>query len=270
MRVTVRKLLLTACMIGIGVLYVIPFVIMIAGSLRETVAFIPSLRFLLGEPTLANYSYVLRRGLFPVWLMNTVILTVIPVITQSFFCVLIGYIFARKDFVGKSIIFWSMVAMIMIPIQLLVIPQYVLFNWLNWIDTYWAILVPDIWVVVGVFFARQYMQTIPRELDQAALIDGAGDWQVFFRVILPLCGPVIATIGTFTFISNWNDLFRPLIFMLSERMYPLMVGLATLYSLEGNFGIQMAASTLSFIPTFLFFLYFQRYFTRGIQLSGMD
>lgn len=122
----------------------------------------------------------------------------------------------------------------------------------------------------SVFFARQYMQTIPSELDAAAFIDGASDWQVFSRVILPLCGPVVATIGTFTFIGNWNDLFRPLIFMLSERMYPLMVGLATLYSLEGNFGIQMTASTLSFIPTFLFFLYFQRYFTRGIQLTGLD
>ena len=265
-----KKPILYFLMIVIGVTYVVPFALMVFGSVRESVVFIPNLSYLLGDPTTANYAYILRRGLFPRWFLNSVILTVIPVISQAFFCVLIGYIFARKDFFGKTVIFWTMIAMIMIPVQLLVIPQYLLFNKLNWIDTYWAILVPDLWAVVGVFFARQYMQSIPKELDEAAVIDGANDWQVFLRIILPLCGPVVATIGTFTFISNWNDLFRPLIFMLSERMYPLMVGLATLYSLEGNFGIQMAAATLAFMPTFFLFLYFQRYFTRGIQLSGID
>lgn len=265
-----RKLLLYLCMIILGIVYVTPFMLMFLGSLHENISFIPDLDYLLGAPTFANFAYILRRGMFPIWVMNTVIMTVIPVISQSFFCILIGFVFARKNFVGKTVLFWTMIAMLMIPIQLLVIPQYILFNWLDWIDTYWAIIVPDMWAIVGVFFARQYMQTIPSELDAAAYIDGASDWQVFSRVILPLSGPVVATIATFTFIGNWNDLFRPLIFMISEDMYPLMVGLATLYSLEGNFGIQMAASTLSFIPTFLFFLYFQRYFTRGIQLTGLD
>ncbi|MEZ4676820.1 MAG: ABC transporter permease subunit [Caldilineaceae bacterium] len=109
-----------------------------------------------------------------------------------------------------------------------------------------------------------------REIDEAATIDGAGDWQVFFRMIMPLAAPAIATIATFRFIWNWNDFFRPLIFMLSDKMFPLPVGLAALYSIQGNFGIQMAAASLAFLPTFLIFLYFQRYFTQGIQMSALD
>src|SRR5690606_20941793 len=138
-----RKLLLYLCMILLGIVYVTPFTIMFLGSLRESVSFIPDLGYMLGDLTFANFSYILRRGMFPIWVMNTVILTVIPVITQAFFCVLIGYVFARKNFLGKTVLFWAMIAMLMIPIQLLVIPQYILFNWLDWIDTYWAIIVPD-------------------------------------------------------------------------------------------------------------------------------
>jgi multiple sugar transport system permease protein len=257
-------------MVFMGILFVIPFSLMVIGSLRQTAIFIPDLGYLLASPTLANYQYVLGREQFPRWFVNSAILSVTPVITQSFLCLLLGFVFARKNFVGKSIIFWTMIAMIMIPTHLMVIPQYILFNRIGWINTYWAILVPDLWAIVGVFFARQYLQTIPLELDQAAYMDGASDWQVFVRVIAPLCGPVVATIGTLTFISNWNELFRPLIFMLSQDMYPLMVGLASLYSLEGNFGIQMASATLAFLPTFTLFLFFQRFFTRGIQLSGLD
>lgn len=252
------------------VLYVIPFTMMALGSLRESVNFIPDLGYMLGKITAENFRYILQQALFPRWFLNSVIFAVVPVITQAVFCTLIGYVFARKDFVGKATLFWIMVSMIIIPTQLLVIPQYIIFNWFDWIDRYWAILVPDLWAIIGVFFARQYLQTIPKEIDEAAFLDGANDWQVFFRMIMPLCAPAIATIATFRFISNWNDLFRPLIFMLSDRMFPLPVGLAALYSIRGNFGVQMAAATLAFIPTFCVFLLFQRYFTQGVQMSALD
>jgi len=122
---------------------------------------------------------------------------------------------------------------------------------------------------LGVFLMRQFMQSIPRELDEAAKMDGASDLKIFFHVILPLSKPAMATVGTFAFIGNWNDLFTPLIFTNSEEMYPLTVGLATLLGKEGNFGLQMASAAISFIPTFLVYLFFQRYFTQGIALSGL-
>jgi multiple sugar transport system permease protein len=267
---TPQLIFIYTVMIVLAAAYVTPFTLMALGSLRESVTFIPDLGYMLSESTPANFLYILRRALFPRWFLNSVIFAVIPVLAQAVFCTLIGYVFARKDFVGKSALFWIMVAMIMIPTQLLVIPQYSLFDLLDWIDRYWAILVPDLWAIIGVFFARQYLQTIPKEIDEAAFLDGANDWQVFFRMIMPLAAPAIATIATFRFIWNWNDLFRPLIFMLSERMFPLPVGLAALYSIQGNFGIQMAAATLAFIPTFSIFLFFQRYFTQGIQMSALD
>jgi len=268
---TVPQLLLFyAVMAVLFIAYLLPFSLMVLGSLRKSISFIPDLGYMLSENTLENFLYIIRRRLFPQWFLNSVIFAVIPVMTQAVFCTLIGYVFARKNFVGKGTIFWIMVSMIIIPTQLLVIPQYILFDRLDWIDRYWAILVPDLWAILGVFFARQYLQSIPKEIDEAAFLDGANDWQVFFRMIMPLCAPAIATIATFRFIANWNDLFRPLIFMLSERMFPLPVGLAALYSIEGNFGVQMAAATLAFIPTFLIFLFFQRFFTQGIQMSALD
>ncbi|MBX3010070.1 MAG: carbohydrate ABC transporter permease [Caldilineaceae bacterium] len=263
------RVLLICLMIGLGVAYLTPFTLMALGSLKKSISFIPDLNYMLSELTLANFAYIIGRNQFPRWFLNSVIFSVVPVMTQAIICTLIGYVLARRDFYGKNVFFMVMLAMVMIPTQLMVIPQYILFDRLDWINRYWAILVPDLWAVIGVFFARQYMQTIPREIDEAASIDGATDWQTFFRLIMPLAAPAIATIATFRFIWNWNDLFRPLIFMLSERMFPLSVGLAALYSLEGNFGVQMAAATLAFIPTFLTFLFFQRYFTQGVQMSGI-
>ncbi len=113
------------------------------------------------------------------------------------------------------------------------------------------------------------MMTLPKDLDEAAQLDGAGDFKIFFRIYLPLAKPVVATVGTFAFISNWNDLLTPLIFTTSQEMYPLTVGLASLLTKEGNFSVEMAGSVLSFIPTFLIFLFFQRYFVKGIALSGI-
>ncbi len=265
----ITRIFLVVIMLLFGVAYLTPFTLMALGSLRESIAFIPDLRYMVSEISLTNFEYIISRNQFPRWFLNSVIFSVIPVITQAIFCTLIGYVLARRDFIGKNVFFVVMLAMVMIPTQLMVIPQYILFDKLNWIDQYWAILIPDLWAVIGVFFARQYMQTIPREIDEAASMDGASDWQIFFRLIMPLAAPAIATIATFRFIWNWNDLFRPLIFMLSERMFPLPVGLAALYSLQGNFGIQMAAATLAFIPTFLTFLFFQRYFTQGVQMGGL-
>ncbi|MDQ0338569.1 multiple sugar transport system permease protein [Caldalkalibacillus uzonensis] len=201
--------------------------------------------------------------------MNSMIITVIPVLTQVFLCTLLGYIFAKKRFKGKEVIFWLMMAMVMVPKQLLIIPNYILYSWFNWINTLYPMIVPELWGIMGVFLLRQYMQSIPRELEEAAYMDGAGDFRIFFSIIMPLSAPAMAVVGTFAFISNWNDFFTPLIFTTQEHMFPLTVGMASLLDREGSFGVQMAVATVSFIPSFLIFLFFQKYFTEGISLSGI-
>ncbi|WP_042146661.1 carbohydrate ABC transporter permease [Paucisalibacillus sp. EB02] len=250
--------------------FLLPFLIMVLGSLKEIeYALLDPFFWIPDNPSLNNYLYIFRDGVFMRWIFNSVVITVIPVFSQMFLCAILGYIFAKKQFPGRETIFWVFMAVIMIPQQLLIIPKYIMFAQFEWINTYWALIVPELWGIMGVFLVRQFLQGIPNDFEEAAYIDGANDVQIFFKIILPLSLPVVATVGTFSFISNWNDLFQPLIFMTQEKMYPVTVGLASLLGKEGNFGIEMAGSALSFIPTFLIFLFFQRYFTEGIQMSGL-
>ena len=243
---------------------------MILSSFKETTyAALDPMFWIPDQPTLNNFLYLFRNDNFIRWIFNSIVITVIPVFSQMFFAGLLGYIFARKHFFGREFIFWTFMAVIMIPSQLLIIPKFIMFSQFNWIDKYEALIVPELWAIMGVFLVRQFMQGIPMELDEAARMDGASDFQVFARIYMPLAFPAIATVGTFAFVSNWNDLFQPLIYMTKEEMFPITVGLASTLSKEGNFGIEMAGSTISFIPTFLIFLFFQRYFTEGIQLSGL-
>lgn len=252
-------------------LFLSPFIIMLIGSMVEMRTAIgnPYAWILTEELTFANFQYILTNGNFVRWIMNSFIITIIPVFTQMFFAAVLGYIFAKKNFFGREVIFWIMMAVVMVPSQLLIIPRYIMFKEFGWINTYLPFIVPEIWGIMGVFFVKQFMTTLPKDLEEAAYMDGANDFTVFFRILLPLSKPVIATVGTFAFISNWNDLLTPLIFTTSEEMYPLTVGLASMLTKEGNFGVEMAGSVISFIPTFLVFLFFQKYFVRGIALSGL-
>ncbi len=258
-------------LILLGLLFLMPFLIMLFGAMVKMV-------YPMGHPfkwifteklTFDNLIFIFTNANFGRWIFNSLVITIIPVFSNMFFAAILGYIFAKKPFPFREFIFWLMMGVVMIPSQLLIIPRYVMFSEFGWINTYLPLIVPEIWGIMGVFFVRQYMMTLPKDLEEAAYMDGANDFTVFFKVYLPLSGPVIATVGTFSFISNWNDLLTPLIFTTSNEMYPVTVGLASLLTKEGNFGVEMAGSVISFIPTFLIFLFFQRYFVKGIALSGM-
>ena len=265
-----KKVISYTALFVLGFCFLMPFIIMVLGSLKEVeYAQLDPLFWIPDDPTLKNYKYILSDGLFLRWIWNSVVITVIPVFSQMLFCAILGYIFAKKQFVGREFIFWVFMGVIMIPQQLLIIPKYIMFSDFGWINTYWALIVPEIWGIMGVFLVRQFLQGIPNDLEEAAYIDGANDLQVFVKIILPLSVPVVATVGTFSFISNWNDLFQPLIYLTQETMFPVTLGLASILGKEGNFGIEMAGSAVSFIPTFLIFMFFQRFFTEGIQMSGL-
>ncbi|WP_349408605.1 carbohydrate ABC transporter permease [Pseudalkalibacillus sp. SCS-8] len=255
---------------ALSLMFLIPFVIMLLGSFQNIEQAIGSpSEWLDAEFTVQNFIYIFTNNDFARWIFNSIIITIVPVFSQMFFCAVLGYIFAKKEFPFKNVIFWGMMAVVMMPGQLLIIPRYIMFSEFQWINTYLPLIVPEIWGIMGVFFVRQYMMTLPKDLEEAAYIDGANDFTIFWRIMLPLCKPVIATVGTFSFITNWNDFFTPLIFMTESKMYPITVGLASMLSREGHFGIEMAGAVVSFIPTFLIFLFFQRYFVKGIALTGM-
>src|SRR5690606_19464654 len=138
-----------------------------------------------------------------------------------------------------------------------------------WVDTYQVMIFPYLLNVTGIFLMRQFIQSIPQSLEEAAIIDGCTPWQVVWHVIMPLSKTAIATLGTLGFITAWNNFMFPLIFTASEHMRPLTVGLATFADTTASFGINMAAATINFLPTFVIFLVFQRHFVKGIALGGM-
>lgn len=255
----------------LAIIFFIPFLIMMVG------AFV-NIKVPFGSPltwishygfSLENFKYIFKYSTFLTWTWNSILVSVIPTVFQMFFAAILGYIFARKDFKFKNTIFWLMMSVVMVPTQVLIIPRYIMFSNMGIINTRIVLILPIIWSIMGVFLVRQFMQQIPRALEESARIDGANDFKIFFSIMLPLSKPVIATVGTFAFISTWNDFMTPLIFTTSNDMFPLTVGLATLLTKEGHFGIEMAGALLSFIPTFIIFLFFQKYFTKGIAFSGI-
>jgi len=252
------------------VLLVGPFIIMIAASFQQTRTYFTSpWDFLPSQPTWMNYELLFKRSSVVRWTLNSLIISTIPVAGSIGFSLLLGYIFAKKHFRGKEVLFWLFLASIMIPFQVTLAPLYLLMNAIGWIDTYWVLIFPQLLNVTGIFLMRQFIQSIPASLEEAAIIDGCTPWQVIRHVIMPLSRTAIATLGTLGFITSWNSFLFPLIFTASEKMRPLTVGLATFADTTSSFGLNMAAATLNFIPTFVIFLIFQKHFVKGIALGGM-
>ena len=252
------------------VLLVGPFIIMVAASFQETRTYFTSpWDWLPTEPTWLNYEILFSRSSVVRWTLNSLLISTIPVAGSIGFSLLLGYIFAKKYFRGREIIFWMFLASIMIPFQVTLAPLYLIMNAIGWIDTYWVLMVPQLLNVTGIFLMRQFIQSIPESLEEAAIIDGCSPWQVVWHVIMPLSRTAIATLGTLGFITAWNNFLYPLIFTASESMRPLTVGLATFADTTSSFGINMAAATINFLPTFVIFLIFQKHFVKGIAMGGM-
>jgi len=252
------------------VLLVGPFIIMVAASFQEArTYFTGPWDWLPTEPTWLNYEILFSRSSVIRWTLNSLLISTIPVAGSILFSLLLGYIFAKKYFRGREIIFWMFLASIMIPFQVTLAPLYLIMNAIGWIDTYWVLMVPQLLNVTGIFLMRQFIQSIPESLEEAAVIDGCTPWQVVWHVIMPLSRTAIATLGTLGFITAWNNFLYPLIFTASESMRPLTVGLATFADTTSSFGINMAAATINFVPTFVIFLIFQKHFVKGIAMGGM-
>jgi ABC-type glycerol-3-phosphate transport system permease component len=247
-----------------------PFIVMVAASFQKSRAFFSSAwDWLPTEPTLSNYRLIFKRSSVLRWTFNSLVISTIPIFLSTLMSLLLGYVFARKHFIGKETFFWLLLASLMIPFQVTLAPLYLLMNAIDWIDTYWVLIVPQLLSVTGIFLMRQYMHTIPETLEESAQLDGCNPWQIVLHVIAPLSKAAIATLLTLGFITAWNSFLYPLIFTTSESMRPLTVGLATFADTSSSFGLNMAAATINFLPTFLIFLYFQRHFVGGLAMGGM-
>ncbi len=217
-----------------------------------------------------NYTRVFEVAPFGRWYLNTAIIavgvTAVLLLTSS----AAGYAFARLRFAGRDRVFLLYLTTLMIPGHVTLIPSFILIQKLGWVDTYWALIVPSCFGAFGTFFMRQFFLTTPQELRDAALIDGCNHYGIFFRIMLPLAGPALATLTIFTFVSEWNSFLWPLIVIRSPSMWVISVGLRT-FSGEyfTEWGLLMAGSCLALLPTLIAYVAAQKHFVRSISFSGI-
>lgn len=204
------------------------------------------------------------------WMRNSLLVTLLVTLWHVFFDTLAGYAFAKKRFPLRNVFFWLIVSTLMIPPQVTLIPLYVITLRLGLHDNLLAVILPGTALTFGIFLMRQYIQTLPTELEDAAHIDGCSDFGVFRYIILPLCKPAIASLAIFTFVRVWNDFLWPLIALNRPQNYTLTVGVA---NLQGEFmtdwGVIFAGAALAALPMIVFFLLFQRYFLEGVRMGAI-
>jgi multiple sugar transport system permease protein len=243
-------------------------------------AFKPSVAIMVTPPefiprqvTLNNFAVMLESGIWR-WTLNSFFVSSVVTFFQLFFSSMAGYAFAKKRFPGRNLLFWLYISSMMIPIYAIVVPLYRMMAGLKLLDTYSALILPGLAAPFGTFLMRQYIQSLPSELMDAARIDGCNEWGVYRRIILPLSVPGMAVLGIFVFTGQWAEFFWPLIVTNSPEMRVLTVGLTSFQLFElgsgmRDYGLMMAGATWSAIPMFVVFFLMQRYFLKGITLGAL-
>ena len=248
-----------------------PIMWTISTSLRSGVdSFTVPPKWLPTDFAVENYAKVFETVPFARQILNSGIITWGTVLGQLITAALAGYAFARLEFKGRDLLFWVVLATMMIPIQATVIPVFILIRNLGLYDTYWSLILPATPTAFGAFLLRQYYMTIPIELEESALIDGANQWQLFRRVYLPLVKPGLAVLAILSFNFHWNEFFRPLIFLQHEN-YPITIGIFQLqgYMMTGSISVVLAGVVISLVPVILIFLAGQRYLIEGIMRGAI-
>lgn len=225
---------------------------------------------------LANYikGWTLGTGIsFTTFYFNSAVVCLGAILGNLVSCSLAAYAFARLKFRFRNVLFALMLATLMLPFHVTVVPQYIIFKELGWINTFLPLIVPKFFAVDAffIFLMVQFIRSIPVELDQAALIDGCNPFQIYYWVILPLLGPALVTTTIFTFIWTWNDFFSQLLYLSSENRYTVSLGLRQFLDASGesSWGPMFAMTSLSLVPVFLIFMFFQRRLVEGIATTGL-
>jgi ABC-type glycerol-3-phosphate transport system permease component len=267
-----QRLLVVGVVWGVALLFLIPFVWMISSSFKSNYQIfeVPP-RLIPNPPQWDNYRNALTTLPFGRYMVNTAIISAVTIVGHLLSCTLIAYAFARLRAPGKDALFVVMLATMMLPYPVTMVPLYVLFKQLGWINTFLPLTVP---AFLGspfyIFLLRQFFMAIPRDFEDAAVIDGANTLQILWRVILPLSLPALATVAIFTFQASWNDFLSPLIYLQKPDLYTVTLGLQFFRSTyTTNWAYLMAASVVTTAPVIVVFFVAQRYFIEGITLTGV-
>lgn len=249
----------------------VPFVWMILSALKpNNEIFTSPPTFLPKDPNWGNFVEAWGSGDFTQYFINTSIISVLTTVITLFICSLAGYTFAKFNFMGKKVLFLLFLGTMMIPMQVIMIPIFLMMSKIGLLNSYWSVILPLVANAYGVFLMRQFISTIPTELMEAARIDGCSEFRIFWQIILPLTKPALVTLGILTFLGAWNEFLWPLIMLDSPDMMTLQVALTQFQGqYEVKWNLLMAASALSMIPIVLIFIIFQRYLVEGIASSGV-
>jgi multiple sugar transport system permease protein len=270
-KLTVGKAFLYGILIVYAVITVIPFLWALSSSFKNldeivsgTINFIPK------KFTLNNYKEIfVQQELFPRWLFNSIFIATSVTLLNMIFNSMAGYALARLQFPGKRTVFVIVLAVLMIPMQVTMIPNYLILKSLGWLNSYQGMIIPTMINATFIFMMRQFFVTFPKELEEAAELDGLSKIGTFFRIVLPLAKPALAAQAIFVFMGSWNDFMRPLIILSSPELFTLPIGLNTFkgqYISYWNY--IMAASMVFTWPILLIYAFFSRYFIKGVSFSG--
>ena len=268
-RGTIR--VLTYVIVSLGaILMIVPFLWMISTAFKESSAafdYPPS--WIPSPVSLENFREVWTIVPFGRYLFNSLFVALCITIGEVLTSALAAYAFARLRFPGRDSLFLMYLATMMIPGQVTIIPNFILMRWFGWIDTYQGLIIPTAFTAFGTFLLRQYFLSIPRELEEAARVDGASYFEVWWRIIMPLASPAIATLAVFSFMGAWNSFLWPYIMINTTEMRTITVALRAFQTDYGTeWGLMMAGSLIAVVPMLIIFLSAQRYFVRGIATTG--
>jgi multiple sugar transport system permease protein len=275
LRSRLRRLTKHAVLVIAAFVMLYPLLWLVASSIKPNALIFRDPSLIPSELDLSNYSIGWNALAHPFtrYLLNSVVVVAGAVLGNLVSCSLAAYAFARLNFRGRRVWFAVMLMSIMLPVHVVIVPQYVLFSQLDWINTYLPLVVPKMLATDAffIFLMVQFFRGIPRELTEAANIDGAGHGRIFFQIMLPLSMPALVTTAIFTFIWTWNDFFSQLIFLTDPDMYTVPVALRTFVDSqsESAWGALFADSVVSLLPVFLIFLFGQKYLVRGIATTGL-
>jgi multiple sugar transport system permease protein len=256
----------------------VPFLWMIVTSLQspETLVRFPP-QFIPRSPRWSNYSEVFDEMPIGTFFFNSVKISVLGTIGELMAASLAAFAFARMQFRGKKIIFGLLLATMMIPFQVTMVPVFIIMRWLGWLDSHASLIVPHFFGgafasgAFGIFLLRQFFESIPRELEDASRIDGASRFRFFTTILLPLSKPALAVLALFVFMGIWNDLLTPVLFLSTENKMPLTFGLAVLETVQHNFryDLLMAGTLISVVPILIFYMIAQRWVTDAFLRTGV-
>lgn len=266
----VTKIFIYFVLILTSIGMILPMLLMVFYSLKEYPEGKTLVQLLTSDFTLKNYIDAFKSDRFDVYFFNSILVASIVTLSNLLFCLMVGYSLARWKTLTSKIIFSSVIAVLFIPSHVIMIPLYRLMVKLGWINTYFALIVPWMITPFGIFLVRQYILNLPREVEDAARIDGASEWQILFTIVAPLAKPIMYVLGIYTFLSNWNSFLFPFLFTNEESFRTLPVGLAFYLGKQSiDWGHLFAGAAISGLPIIILFIIFQKQIIRGLTSGAL-